>query len=486
MIKKQSISNVEKVGVSNIVLDDVTIPQPAASFAALRPGVEAGVIQSETTGFTLNMYNGSAYQNVVLSQDLAGFLEGAGTVSSADTTLSAFNKIVGNIALKANSASPTFTGTLTAEAYQGSSNMDVASTIRATNENAPASGSGLELTWNGTTSNIRSYNRTTPAYLPIDIEASNLYVNTTSLGDTILGGELFLSGALATGILKNTTTTGELSIAVAGDFPTLNQDTTGAAAKVGSSSFVAPVDTSALTANRTITVGDFNNLVIPNGFSAPFSDFIMTELGTDGNSTGARLTTDSSLNLNTSAGAGIWELSVEQATTSQLGGVELSTDAEVLAGSSTTTAVTPSNLLNNGCLSSGKAWANIYAFDNNATAVASGTMDIATGATNTYGLLSANGTTGVNLTLSRTFEVTVKLGVSSMAASGATFTITGTGTASVGANGESVGASVTNGVLSFSAIVTTTTGSPVITLVASAVSGTVTLLTNSYMTIKEL
>jgi len=101
-------------------------------------------------------------------------------------------------------------------------------------------------------------------------------------------------------------------------------------------------------------------------------------------------------------------------------------------------------------------------------------------------LLSANGTTGVNLTLSRTFEVTVKLGVSSMAASGATFTITGTGTASVGANGESVGASVTNGVLSFSAIVTTTTGSPVITLVASAVSGTVTLLTNSYMTIKEL
>lgn len=38
------------------------------------------------------------------------------------------------------------------------------------------------------------------------------------------------TGALATGILKNTTTTGALTIAVAGDFPTLNQNTTGSAA----------------------------------------------------------------------------------------------------------------------------------------------------------------------------------------------------------------------------------------------------------------
>lgn len=37
-------------------------------------------------------------------------------------------------------------------------------------------------------------------------------------------------GALGTGILKNTTTTGVLSIAVAGDFPTFNQSTTGSAA----------------------------------------------------------------------------------------------------------------------------------------------------------------------------------------------------------------------------------------------------------------
>ena len=40
------------------------------------------------------------------------------------------------------------------------------------------------------------------------------------------------TSALVTGILKSTTTTGALSIAVAGDFPTLNQNTTGTAANV--------------------------------------------------------------------------------------------------------------------------------------------------------------------------------------------------------------------------------------------------------------
>lgn len=47
--------------------------------------------------------------------------------------------------------------------------------------------------------------------------------------DAGLSSAQFL-GALGTGIVKNTTTTGVLSIAVAGDFPTLNQSTTGSAA----------------------------------------------------------------------------------------------------------------------------------------------------------------------------------------------------------------------------------------------------------------
>lgn len=46
------------------------------------------------------------------------------------------------------------------------------------------------------------------------------------------------TSALATGILKSTTTTGALTIAVAGDFPTLNQNTTGSAATLTTSRLI--------------------------------------------------------------------------------------------------------------------------------------------------------------------------------------------------------------------------------------------------------
>lgn len=63
-----------------------------------------------------------------------------------------------------------------------------------------------------------------------DVAFANKFIvqGTTDAG---LSAAQFL-GALGTGIVKNTTTTGVLSIAVAGDFPTLNQNTTGSAAKL--------------------------------------------------------------------------------------------------------------------------------------------------------------------------------------------------------------------------------------------------------------
>lgn len=72
--------------------------------------------------------------------------------------------------------------------------------------------------------------------------------------DAGLSAAQFL-GALGTGIVKNTTTTGVLSIAVAGDFPTLNQSTTGSAAT--------------LTTPRTIAGTSFNgsaNIALANKF----------------------------------------------------------------------------------------------------------------------------------------------------------------------------------------------------------------------------
>ena len=70
-----------------------------------------------------------------------------------------------------------------------------------------------------------------------------------------------LSG-LATGILKNTTTTGVPSIAVAGDFPTLNQNTTGSAAT--------------LTTTRAIYGNNFNG-------SAALTQIIASTYGGTGN-----------------------------------------------------------------------------------------------------------------------------------------------------------------------------------------------------------
>lgn len=60
------------------------------------------------------------------------------------------------------------------------------------------------------------------------------------------------TSALTTGIIKSTTTTGALSIAVAADFPTLNQNTSGSAASL-SATLVA---TSGGTGQSTYAVGD--------------------------------------------------------------------------------------------------------------------------------------------------------------------------------------------------------------------------------------
>lgn len=68
--------------------------------------------------------------------------------------------------------------------------------------------------------------------------------------DTGLSAAQFL-GALGTGILKNTTTTGILSIAVAADFPTLNQNTTGSAATLTTS---RNIDGQAFNGSADITV----------------------------------------------------------------------------------------------------------------------------------------------------------------------------------------------------------------------------------------
>ena len=79
--------------------------------------------------------------------------------------------------------------------------------------------------------------------------------NATHTGDatgatalTVVGINGTSLSSLQTGILKNTTTTGVPSIAVAGDFPTLNQNTTGTSANVTGTIAIANGGTGATTA----------------------------------------------------------------------------------------------------------------------------------------------------------------------------------------------------------------------------------------------
>ncbi|UOF80628.1 tail fiber protein [Caudoviricetes sp.] len=85
----------------------------------------------------------------------------------------------------------------------------------------PSSGVGTNLT--GTAAGLTAGTVTTNANLTGDVTSVGNAATVVKINGTLMSG-------LATGILKNTTTTGVPSIAVAGDFPTLNQNTSGTAA----------------------------------------------------------------------------------------------------------------------------------------------------------------------------------------------------------------------------------------------------------------
>lgn len=74
----------------------------------------AGSFTSSLTGDVTGTQSTTAISAATVTGKLiTGFVSGAGTVAATDTILQAFNKLNGNVALKAPIASPTFTGTVT-------------------------------------------------------------------------------------------------------------------------------------------------------------------------------------------------------------------------------------------------------------------------------------------------------------------------------------------------------------------------------------
>lgn len=107
-------------GVS-ITVQDATTGQPglltASDWNTFNGKQASGNYITALTGEVAASGPGSASATItnaaVIGKVLTGFSAGAGTVASTDTILQGFNKLVGNVALKAPLANPTFSGTIT-------------------------------------------------------------------------------------------------------------------------------------------------------------------------------------------------------------------------------------------------------------------------------------------------------------------------------------------------------------------------------------
>ncbi|MFA4917492.1 MAG: hypothetical protein WC560_12600, partial [Syntrophales bacterium] len=130
---------------------------------------------------------------------------------------------------------------------------------------------------------------TTPAITLTTSITGLLKGNGTAMSAATSGTDYSLgTSALATGILKSTITTGALTIAVAGDFPTLNQDTTGTATNATNTGITDDTTTAATMYPTwvTTTTGNLPQKVSSTKLSFIPSTGVLTATGFSGPLTG--------------------------------------------------------------------------------------------------------------------------------------------------------------------------------------------------------
>ena len=214
-------------------------------------------LQSTTSGGTATTFlTGNADQSSTFGGNISG--TGAWTVTggAGNMTIVSGTGASRTMVLQTTTAGSTATTALTLAADQSAT---FANTVNATTFVGALSGNATTATSAGKWTTARNL-----AGNSVDGSANVAFSNkfiVQGTTDTGLSGAQFL-GALSTGIVKNTTTTGVLTIAVAGDFPTLNQNTTGSAATLTTSrniwgqAFNGSADvTGSLTAVTDITGG---------------------------------------------------------------------------------------------------------------------------------------------------------------------------------------------------------------------------------------
>ncbi len=156
----------------------------------------------------------------------AGVIEEIATTGSGDVVRATSPTLVTPIIGAATGTSLSVSGQFTSTVATGTAPLVVTSTTPVANLNIGGNAATV----------------TTNANLTGDVTSTGNATTVVKINGTSLAG-------LSTGILKNTTSTGVPSIAVAADFPTLNQNTTGTAANVTGTVAIANGGTGSTTQN---------------------------------------------------------------------------------------------------------------------------------------------------------------------------------------------------------------------------------------------
>lgn len=251
----------------NFVLQKGDTGNTGATGATGAKGLYAQGVWNSAAAYVVDdwvTYNGSSYYRKVAGTTATdpatdttnwGILaqkgaDGTGAVSSVTATSPIFSSGGANPNITIQVANTTQGGYLTAadwNTFNGKGNGTVTTA-------SVASANGFA----GTVATATS----TPIITISTSVAGVLKGDGTSLSAATAGTDYSVgTSALTTGILKSTTTTGALSIAVAADFPVLNQNTTGTAANVTGTVAVA----NGGTGSTSLTAG---GVVVGNGTSA--------------------------------------------------------------------------------------------------------------------------------------------------------------------------------------------------------------------------
>ena len=275
---------------STILVSGGALGTPSSGVATNLTGTASGLTagnvttNANLTGDVTSSGNATTLTNApVIAKVLTGYVSGAGVVAATDSILAAIQKLNGNdtggtvtavSVATANGVSGSSSGgatpaltialdAITPSAVQvsGLTASQILSTDASKNLTSLAVATYPSLTElayvKGVTSAIQTQINTkgvgtvtsasvvsangfagtvatatsTPAITLTTSITGVLKGNATAISAATAGTDYSLgTSALATGIVKSTTTTGALTIAVAGDFPTLNQTTTGSAA----------------------------------------------------------------------------------------------------------------------------------------------------------------------------------------------------------------------------------------------------------------